>query len=199
MRSRQGTDKKRMRVVVCVTGASGAVYALKLLQALKRFGCETILVVTKHGEEVLRSELGVSIEELSKYASEVYSDDQLTAPIASGSCKFDAVVIVPCSMKTLSAIAHGYSSNLVTRVADVALKERRKLILVVRETPYNIIHIMNMFLVTLAGAIVVPASPAFYTKPKTVEDLVMFIVGRVLDLLGIDHNLYRRWGGCEEL
>ncbi len=186
-----------MKIVVAVTGASGVVYGYELLKTLKRLGHETYVVVTRRAEEIARYELGIGIEEFRRHAHHMYGEDELDAPIASGSYPIDAVVVAPCSMKTLAAIASGYAHNLVTRVVDVALKERRRVVLVIRETPYNIIHIRNMLTAAEAGAVILPASPAFYIRPKTVKDLVMFIVGKVLDVLGIEHNLYRRWR-CEE-
>ncbi|WP_291767515.1 UbiX family flavin prenyltransferase [Caldivirga sp. UBA161] len=183
------------RIVVAVTGASGVIYGLRLLESLRRINdVEVHLVVSKSASKVLQHELGLSISELAKLAHRAYNDDELDAPIASGSFNFQAMSIVPCSMKTLAAIAHGYTSNLITRAADVALKERRRLILLIREAPYSLIHIRNMELVTQAGAIVMPASPPFYGKPKTIDDLINAVVGRVMALMGIDNDLYPVWG-----
>ncbi len=183
------------RVVVAVTGASGVIYGLRLLESLRRLNdVEIHLVVSKSASKVLQHELGLDVGDLIKLAHRAYNDDELDAPIASGSFSFQAMAIVPCSMKTLAAIAHGYTSNLITRAADVALKERRRLILLIREAPYNLIHIRNMELVTQAGAIVMPASPPFYGKPKTIDDLVNAVVGRVMALMGIENNLYPVWG-----
>ncbi|MCG2869764.1 MAG: UbiX family flavin prenyltransferase [Vulcanisaeta sp.] len=184
------------RFIVGITGASGVIYGVRFLEAIKRYASdsEVHLVISNAAVRVLRHELGLDREYIARLADRVYGEDELDAPIASGSFRHDGMVIIPCSMKTLASIAHGIADNLITRAADVTLKERRKLILVIRETPLNLVHIRNMELVTLAGAIVMPASPAFYHRPRSIDDLVNFIVGRVLDLLGIENDLYSRWG-----
>lgn len=183
-----------MRVVIAITGASGAIYAKRLLEVLRDAGAEVHLVVSEEAKGIVEEELGVRADELAKLASHTYSESDLWAPLSSGSFKFDAMVIVPCSMKTLAAIASGYASDLVSRAADVALKERRTLVLVVRETPLNLVQIRNMERTAEAGAVILPACPAFYHKPESVEDLVNYVVGKVLDVLGIEHELFKRWG-----
>ncbi|MEN3006142.1 MAG: UbiX family flavin prenyltransferase [Candidatus Methanosuratincola petrocarbonis] len=182
-----------MKVIVGITGATGTIYGYRLLKILKERGVETVTIISDYAARILQMEDDKSVEELAEFGK-VYSSSDLMAPTASGSCIFDAMVIAPCTMKTLAEIANGLSSNLISRTADVALKERRKLILVTRETPLSLIHIRNMLKATSAGAVVLPASPGFYHKPKTIEGLVDYVVGKVLDQLGIEHDLFRRWG-----
>jgi len=186
-----------MKVIVGITGATGTTYGYRLLVRLKEHGVETATIISEYAAKILRMEDSKRVEDLEVFG-EVYRSTDMMAPTASGSCMFDAMVIAPCTMKTLAEIANGLSSNLISRTADVALKERRKLILVTRETPLSLIHIENMLKVTSAGAVVLPASPGFYHKPKTIEGLVDYVVGKVLDQLGIEHELFRRWGAGEE-
>lgn len=181
-----------MRVVLGITGASGAIYGYRLLEKLHEANVEVKVIITRTGLQILEEEMGFGEKELSKFGK-VYRDYDLRAPMASGSYIFDAMVIAPCSMKTLGCIANGIASSLVTRAADVAMKEGRKLVLVLRETPLNIVHLRNMLRAAEAGAVVMPACPGFYHKPKTLEGLVDHMVGKVLDQLGIKHSLYRRW------
>ena len=183
-----------MRLVVAITGASGAIYGRRLLEVLRELGIETHLIISRAGEKVVRLELGVDPKELKRLADRVYEPEDLDAPISSGSYPVDGVVIAPCSMRTLAAIAHGLASNLILRAADVAIKERRPLILVPRETPLSPIHLRNMLVLAELGVRIIPACPAFYHQPKTISDLVDFVVGRVLDALGIRHELFRRYG-----
>lgn len=194
-------------VVVAITGASGAPYAVRLLESLVAARQPTWLIVSSHGLRLLRTEVGIgSVDALRAHVGgeawdavvRVYDDGDRGAAPASGSTRHAGMVICPCSMGTVSAIAHGTSRSLVERAADVTLKERRRLIVVPRETPYSEIHLENMLRLTRAGGIVVPASPAFYHQPATIDDLVNFVVARVLDLLDIEHSLVRRWGGTSD-
>lgn len=182
-----------MRLIVAITGASGAVYGERLLKMLREKNVETHLIISKAAEKVIEHELEMAKEDVRKLADHAYDVDDWSAPVASGSFKTDGMVIIPCSMKTLAGIAHGYSDNLVLRAADVTLKEKRRLILVPRETPLNVVHLRNMLALAEQGVVIVPAMPAYYHKPKDINDLVDFVVGKVLDLLGIEHKLYKRW------
>lgn len=182
------------RVVVCVTGASGSIYASSLLErllTLKDQWSELAMAMTVNAKEVWQTEL--ENENWKNYPVKFYSTTDFSAPFASGSGQYDTQIIIPCSMGTLGRIATGVSSDLITRAADVILKERRKLICVVRDTPYNLIHIRNMETVTLAGGIICPATPSFYSKPATIQAVAATVTDRVLDLAGFDISTYR-WG-----
>lgn len=185
------------KIVISVTGASGSVYAKLLLEKLvtvKNQWADVALVMTENAKEVWRTELGN--ESYNQLPFKMYSTTDFHAPFASGSGQYDTMIVIPCSMGTLGRIASGVSNDLITRAADVVLKERRKLICVVRETPYNLIHIRNMETVTLAGGIICPATPSFYSRPQTIEEAAATVVDRVLDLAGININTYR-WGNDE--
>jgi 4-hydroxy-3-polyprenylbenzoate decarboxylase len=183
-----------MTITVAITGASGVQYGVRLLEALRDLQVETQLIVTKSGQDLISTETQLSLNYVTSLAYQTYEEMDLSAPIASGSHISSGMVIIPCSMKTLGSIAHGISSNLVTRAADVCLKERRKLILVVRETPFSGVHLSNMLKLSQCGTVIMPASPGFYTRPATIDELIDTLVARVLDLLQIDHSLSRRWG-----
>ncbi|KPU26732.1 aromatic acid decarboxylase [Caloranaerobacter sp. TR13] len=183
-----------MRLIVGITGGSGAIYGVGLLKVLKELGVETHLVVSSMGEYVMQHECGISLDELKELATHFHDNRNLAAPIASGSFKTDGMVIVPCSMKSLASIANGISDSLLTRAADVILKERRRLVLVTRETPLSAIHLENMLKLSRMGVTILPASPGFYNHPQSISDIVSSIIGRTLDQFGINHNLIKRWG-----
>ena len=201
------TEGGRRAFTVAVTGASGALYATRTMAALLERGCHLELVVSDYGKRLLRDELGdaAAVDKLtdfllSKYGEGVrrgtvtlYSNKDLGAKIASGSQGCEGMIVVPCSMKTLAGIAHGLSRNLVERAADVMLKERRTLIIVPRETPMSLPQLKNMVLCAEAGAMVMPAMPAFYQMPKTLDDLANFMAGKILSALGFSHDLYPAW------
>jgi 4-hydroxy-3-polyprenylbenzoate decarboxylase len=184
-----------MRLVIALTGCSGVAYGVRLLEVCRRLGIETDLIVSPAAERILKFELNKDLKDLRKLVTRIHARDNLAAPLASGSVRTDGMVIIPCSMKTLGAIASGATDNLITRAADVTLKENRPLVLVPRETPLNLIHLENMAKLRQAGATILPAMPAFYHKPERIEDLVNFIIGKVLDVFKIEHELYRRWRG----
>jgi len=195
------------KIVLAMTGASGAVYGLRLTEELLRAGRNVVLLLSRAGRQVLHHETGFDwtgpLDSRRKViaghfqAGEAlvhYDEDDLFAPVASGSSAADAMVVAPCSMGCAGRLAGGLSGNLIERCADVALKEGRPLLLVPRETPFNQLHLENLLRLSQAGARIVPAMPAFYQQPSSVEEMVDFVVGKVLDQLGIDHQLYRRWG-----
>ena len=186
-----------MRIVLGITGASGAIYGLQLLQQLRRADVEIHLIVTRSGEKTLFLETGKAVAEVRKMADISYPVEDISARLASGSFPSNAMVVAPCSIHTMSAIAQGISSNLLVRAADVMLKERRKLILMVRETPLHLGHLRNLVTLAEMGAIIVPPIPAFYTHPETVMDIVNHSVERVLDLLGLPASDARRWEGAK--
>ncbi len=187
--------------VIGITGASGTIYGIRLIQELGRRKHNVNVVITSAGKKVMMEELGVSgLEQMDKlglaetsFNVKIWENDNFEAPFMSGSNAPEAVVIIPCSMGKLAAVANGISGNLLERLADVALKEKRKLILVARETPLSLIHLENMVKAAKAGATILPAMPAFYHHPETINDMVDFIVGKVLNILGIEHKLFKGW------
>lgn len=182
------------KIVVAITGASGSIYSKVLLDklfAIKDQWDELAVVLTENAKEVWHTEL--NSESYTDYDASFFTQQDFNAPFASGSGQYNTMIIIPCSMGTLGRIANGISNDLITRAADVILKERRKLICVVRDTPYNLIHIKNMETVTLAGGIICPATPSFYSKPKTIEDVAATVVDRVIDLAGLKNDAFR-WG-----
>jgi 4-hydroxy-3-polyprenylbenzoate decarboxylase len=186
---------KHLQLIVAITGASGVVYGKRLLEVLRQKKAETYLIISKTAEDIIEHELDITKKELEKSASHVFNMNDLSAPIASGSFTTDGMIVIPCSMKTLAGIAHGYSENLILRAADVMLKEKRKLILVPRETPLSVVHLKNMLSLANQGVFILPSMPGYYHGPKSIEDLVDFVVGKALDIIGIEHKLFKRWKG----
>ncbi len=183
-------------VIIGISGASGVQYGIRLLEILKKMeGFETHLVLSGAAKMLIQLETEYSVSDVERLGDHVYGDDDFTAPIASGSHRSKGMIVAPCSMKTLASVAVGMSDTLISRAADVCLKEKRPLVLMLRETPLNLIHIENMGRAIKAGASILPACPAFYSKPKSIDDMLDFMAGRALDLLNIEHNLYKRWLG----
>jgi len=180
-------------IFIGISGASGTTYAIRLLQFLKETEHTIYLVVSNGAKDIIKHETDLSYEEVCSLADVVYENDDMFAGPASGSFSLDALVIVPCSMKTLSAVAHGYADTLITRASTCMLKEKKPLVLVPRETPLDLAGLQNMMLCHQAGAQVLPAMPGFYHKPKTIDEIVDFIVGKILDQLHISHDLYQKW------
>jgi 4-hydroxy-3-polyprenylbenzoate decarboxylase len=195
--TRQQFSGGRLRIVVGVTGASGAIYAVRLLERLHA-SAEIHLILSRSGEKTLFLETGKRARDLKAYAHYQWSVEDISTPLASGSFRTDGMVIAPCSIHTMSAIAHGITSNLISRAADVALKERRRLILMVRESPLHLGHLRTMASLAEMGAIIAPPVPGFYNHPSTIEDLVDSSVDRVLDLLGVPDDKIRRWPGTKK-
>jgi len=189
------TSVRPRRLIVGITGASGAVYGVRLLERARALGVRTHLVVTPAGVLNVHHELGLDRTGLEAMADEAHAPGDVGACIASGSYSTDAMVIAPCTMKTLASVAHGFGDNLLTRAADVTLKERRRLVLMVRETPFNLAHLRNMTAVTEMGGIIFPPLPAFYHHPESIDDMVNETVERVLSLLGLDEAHPQVWTG----
>jgi len=183
------------KMVVAISGATGAIYGIKLLEELNNAKIETQLIISDSAKKTIELETDYSLADIEEMASYQFPYGDIAAPPASGSFLHQGMVIAPCSMKTLSAIANGYADNLITRAADVTIKERRKLILLVRETPLSPIHLENMLKLARLGVIIMPPVPSFYQHPKTIEDTMKQIIGRIFDQLGIENSLVKRW--CE--
>ena len=183
-----------MKFILSISGASGVIYGVKLLQEMVRMNLEVHLIISETAKQILKHEIKQDYKELYKLAYKTYENNGLFSPPSSGSFEHDGMIVVPCSMKTLSAVANGYGDTLIARAALCCLKENRKLILVPRETPLNKTGIKNMLLAKENGAVILPAMPAFYHKPEKIGDLVDFIVGKILDQLNIKHSLFKRWG-----
>ena len=181
------------KIIVGITGASGSAYAVRLIDVLREQGIGVHAVITDSGQRVLDYECGVTMEELARRVDVLYPNTDVGAAIASGSFRMGAMVVLPCSMKTAGAIAHGVTDDLLTRAADVTLKEGRRLLLVPRETPMHEIHLENLLRLARAGAVIMPAAPGFYHRPETLDDLVNMMVGKILDRLDIEAELFTRW------
>ncbi len=180
-------------MLVAMTGASGAILGIKFLEELQKLRIETELIISERAEIIIKTETEYDIGEVRDLATKNYDVNDLTAAPASGSYRVDKMVVIPCSMKTLAAVANGYTDNLISRVADVMIKERRKLILVVRETPLNAIHLENMLKLTRLGVVIFPPIPSFYHKPQNIDDIINHTIGRILDQAGIELDI-KRWG-----
>jgi 4-hydroxy-3-polyprenylbenzoate decarboxylase len=196
--SRDITGLPPRRLVIAITGATGAIYGIRLLQVLRDMpGVETHLMLSDAGVLNLHQELDMNRKDAEAIAHVVHNVRDIGAAIASGSFQSEGMIIAPCSMKTLAAVAHGLSDNLITRAADVVLKERRRLVLMVRETPFNLAHLRNMTAVTEMGGIIFPPLPGFYHRPQSITEMVDHTIGRVLDLYGLSHGLTPRWTGMK--
>lgn len=182
-----------MRIIVAITGASGVQYGLNLIKRLVELEHEIDLVVSDGAKKVMKYEVKDDVEEILSMATSIYDIKDIGAAIASGTHPSDGMIIIPCSMKTLAAVATGFSNNLIHRASDCMLKEERKLVLVLRETPLNLIHLRNMVTAKEAGATILPASPGFYREPQSIDDLVDFVVGKALSVFGIKHSIYTPW------
>lgn len=192
-------ERNQTRLVVGLTGASGSIYGIRLLEVLRQHPeVEVHLVISEAAAATIESETDMTVEAVADLADVVHSNRNMGASISSGSFKTAGMVIAPCSIKTLSAVAHSNTENLIARAADVTLKERRKLVLMVRETPFHLGHLKNMIRVTEMGGIILPPVPAFYNRPKSLDDIVNHSIGRVLDVFDIEHKLFERWKGIKE-
>ena len=185
------------RIIVAITGASGVIYGIRMLEVLKS-RVELHLVISGMAKETLSVETAYALHEIESMAHFVHNDRDLMAPISSGSFRTDGMIVIPCSIKTLSAVAHSYNENLIARAADVTLKERRKLIMAVRECPLHTGHLRLMLRVSEMGGIIFPPVPAFYHHPSTLDDIIHHTIGKILDLLDIEHTLFHRWEGKGE-
>jgi 4-hydroxy-3-polyprenylbenzoate decarboxylase len=182
-----------MKILIGITGASGSIYGIRLVEELHKIGAEIHLIISKEAEKIIQFETDYSLNHFDKFIHKKYNNNDLFAAPSSGSFKLDGMIISPCSIKTLSSIANVYCNNLISRSAMCCLKEGRKLVLVLRETPLDLISIENMKKAKINGAIILPAMPAFYHSPNNIDDLVNFIVGKILDQFNIEHSIYNRW------
>lgn len=187
-----------MKIAIGITGTTGVVIGIRLLEVL-RDRAETYLVMSDVAEKIIESETNYGVEDVKKLSAKYYKNSDFFSPLASGSFNVDAAVIAPCSMKTLASVANGYTENLISRICDVSLKQNKKLILVPRESPLNLVHLKNMLTAKEAGAAIIPPVLGFYHNPKNLDDMVDFIVGKILDSLDIEHDLYKKWDGKSEI
>ncbi|TBR10532.1 MAG: UbiX family flavin prenyltransferase [Candidatus Nitrosotenuis sp.] len=183
-----------MKLVIGITGSTGVVYGVRILEALKEYGIETHLIITEWAKKCLALETSYKLDDVKNLATQYSDDSNLASGISSGTYKTDGMIVIPCSMKTLSGIANGYDETLVARAAGVTLKESRRLILVTRETPLTAINLENMLKLARLGVVILPPVPGFYTKPKSIEQIIDHTVGKCLDQFNIEHTLYKRWG-----
>ncbi|HSA98952.1 MAG TPA: UbiX family flavin prenyltransferase [Candidatus Nitrosotenuis sp.] len=183
-----------MKLVIGITGSTGVVYGVRMLEALKEHGVETHLIITEWAKKCLTLETSYKLDDVKSLATQYSDDANLASGISSGTYKTDGMIVIPCSMKTLSGIANGYDETLVARAAGVTLKESRRLILVTRETPLTAINLENMLKLARLGVVILPPVPGFYTRPKSIEQIIDHTVGKCLDQFNIEHNLYKRWG-----
>ena len=183
-----------LRIIVGITGSTGAIYGVRLLEVLKKLNVETHLIMSEWGEKCISMETEYSSDYVKSLATNTSDEKNMAASVSSGTHKVDGMIVAPCSMKTLSAIANGYDDTLVARAASVTIKESRKLVLMVRETPFSAIHLENMLKLSRLGVVILPPLTEFYTKPKTIDDIVNHVVGKSLDQFDLEHDLYPRWG-----
>ena len=182
-----------MKIAVSITGASGIIYGIRLLEELNKKNCEAYAIVSDHAKKIMDYELNMKYTDVEKLVENVYTEDDMNSPLASGSFYYDAMILCPCSIKSMAAVANGLAMNLITRAALCCLKEGRKLIVVPRETPLDSISLKNMVSLKNAGVTILPAMPAFYHKPKKIDDLVNYVIGKIMEQIGINHDLYEKW------
>ena len=183
-----------MRLIIGITGSTGAIYGIRMLETLKKLGVETHLIMSEWGEKCISMETEYTVDYVKSLASNLSDEKNMASSVSSGTHKVDGMIVAPCSMKTLSAIASGYDDTLVARAASVTIKESRKLILMVRETPLSAIHLENMLKLSRIGVVILPPVTEFYTKPRSIDDVVNHGVGKCLDQFDLEHDLYPRWG-----
>jgi 4-hydroxy-3-polyprenylbenzoate decarboxylase len=186
-----------MRIILAITGSSGTIYGIRLLEELKKKEIETIVIVSEIGKEIMEYETSYSLDYVRSLSSSYFENDDLFAPVASGSFKFDSFVVAPCSLSTLAKIANGIADDLITRTGSVSLKERRRIVLVPREMPLDSVALRNMLNLSQLGVIIASPIPAFYNKPQSMDEMINFVVGKVMDSLGIENDLYKRYTGKE--